>query len=178
MYLRSTPRRNKDGSTVRYLQLAHNLWDPVAKRSKVQVVYNFGREDAANREALQRLIASVTRFLAPDAALTATAEGLAFTESRPLGGTWALDALWQRLKIGKTMKRLLEGRRLDPSAERVLFALVANRALAPSSKLAASRWVNDDVVIDGLPRTSDRFARLILSVDALRPVDWSQLAQT
>src|SRR4051812_6907414 len=155
MYLRSTPRRNKDGSTVRYLQLAHNLWDPVAKRSKVQVVYNFGREDAANREALQRLIASVTRFLAPDAALTATAEGLAFTESRPLGGTWALDALWQRLKIGKTMKRLLEGRRLDPSAERVLFALVANRALAPSSKLAASRWVNDDVVIDGLPRTSD-----------------------
>src|SRR6266699_2595581 len=28
MYLRSTPRRNKDGSEVRYLQLAHNVWDP------------------------------------------------------------------------------------------------------------------------------------------------------
>jgi hypothetical protein len=35
------------------------------------------------------------------------------------------------------MKRLLKGRRLDPNAERVLFALVANRTLAPSSKLAA-----------------------------------------
>jgi hypothetical protein len=90
MYLRSTPRRNKDGSTVRYLQLAHNVWDPVAKRSKVQVVYNFGREDAANREALQRLIASVTRFLDPDAALAAGADGLAFIESLPLGGTWVL----------------------------------------------------------------------------------------
>jgi hypothetical protein len=155
MYLRSTPRRNKDGSTVRYLQLAHNMWDPVAKRSKVQVVYNFGREDAANREALQRLIASVTRFLDPDAALAAGADGLAFIESLPLGGTWVLDALWQRLGIGKTMKRLLKGRRLDPSAERVLFALVASRALAPSSKLAASRWINDDVAIDGLPSTSD-----------------------
>jgi hypothetical protein len=155
MYLRSTPRRNKDGSTVRYLQLAHNVWDPVAKRSKVQVVYNFGREDAANREALQRLIASVTRFLDPDAALAAGADGLAFIESLPLGGTWVLDALWQRLGIGKTMKRLLKGRRLDPSAERVLFALVASRALAPSSKLAASRWINDDVAIDGLPSTSD-----------------------
>jgi transposase len=155
MYLRSTPRRNKDGSTVRYLQLAHNVWDPVAKRSKVQVVYNFGREDAANREALQRLIASVARFLDPDAALAASADGLAFIESLPLGGTWVLDALWRRLGIGTTMKRLLKGRRLDPSAERVLFALVANRALAPSSKLAASRWVNDDVVIDGLPVTSD-----------------------
>ena len=45
MYLRSTPRRNKDGSEVRYLQLAHNVWDPAAKRSRVQVVYNFGREE-------------------------------------------------------------------------------------------------------------------------------------
>jgi hypothetical protein len=30
-----------------------------------------------------------------------------------------LDALWRRLEIGKTTKRLLKGRRLDPSAERV-----------------------------------------------------------
>ena len=155
MYLRSTPRRNKDGSEVRYLQLAHNVWDPQKRRSTVQVVYNFGREDAANREALQRLVASVTRFLDPDAALAAAADGLGFTESRPLGGTWALDALWSRLGIGKEMRKLLNGRRLDDSAERVLFALVANRALAPSSKLAAARWASEDVMIAGLAVTSD-----------------------
>jgi hypothetical protein len=155
MYLRSTPRRNKDGSEVRYLQLAHNVWDPQLRRSKVQVVYNFGREDHANREALQRLVASVTRFLDPDAALAAAADGLEFTESRPLGGTHALDALWSRLGIGREMRKLLKGRRRGESAERALFALVANRALAPSSKLAASRWVNEDVMIAGLPATSD-----------------------
>jgi Transposase DDE domain len=155
MYLRSTPRRNKDGSEVRYLQLAHNVWDPQLRRSKVQVVYNFGREDHANREALQRLVASVTRFLDPDAALAAAAGGLEFTESRPLGGAWALDGLWTRLGIGREMRRLLKGRRLGDSAERVLFALAANRALAPSSKLAAARWVNEDVMIAGLPVTSD-----------------------
>jgi hypothetical protein len=155
MYLRSTPRRNKDGTEVRYLQLAHNVWDPAAKRSRVQVVYNFGREDAANREALRRLVASVTRFLDPDKALAVAADGLEFTESRPLGGTWALDALWARLEIGAATRRLLKGRRLDPSAERVLFALVANRALAPSSKLAAARWAGEDVLIDGLPEVSD-----------------------
>ena len=155
MYLRSTPRRNKDGSEVRYLQLAHNVWDPQKRRSTVQVVYNFGREDATNRDALQRLVASVTRFLDPDAALAASAKGLEFTESRPLGGTWALDALWSRLGIGQVMRKLLKGRRLDDSAERVLFALVANRALAPSSKLAAARWVNEDALITGLPVTSD-----------------------
>ena len=155
MYLRSTPRRNKDGSEIRYLQLAHNVWDPQKRRSTVQVVYNFGREDAANREALQRLAASVTRFLDPDAALAAAADGLEFTESRPLGGTWALDALWSRLGLSQEMRRLLKGRRLDDCAERVLFALVANRALAPSSKLAAARWASEDALIAGLPVTSD-----------------------
>ena len=85
-------------------------------------MYNFGREDNANREALQRLVASVTRLLDPGAALAAVADGLEFTESRPLGGTWALDALWSRLGMGKEMRRLLKGRRLDDSAERVLFA--------------------------------------------------------
>jgi Transposase DDE domain len=155
MYLRSTPRRNKDGSEVRYLQLAHNVWDPAAKRSRVQVIYNFGREEPATREALERLVASVTRHLEPGKARAIAAEGLEFTESRPLGGTHVLDALWERLGIGPAMRALLTGRRLDPSAERVLFALVANRALAPSSKLAAARWASEDVLITGLPATTD-----------------------
>ena len=155
MYLRSTPRRNKDGSEVRYLQLAHNVWDPAAKRSKVQVLYNFGREDAASREALQRLAASVARHLEPGKARAVAAEGLEFAESRPLGGTWVLDALWGRRGSARRCSRLLKGRRLDASAERVLFALIANRALAPSSKLAASRWVNEDVLVSGLAATTD-----------------------
>jgi hypothetical protein len=156
MYLRTTPRRNNDGSVVRYLQLAHNTWDPQAKRSRVQVLYNFGREDANNRAALHRLVASVTRFLDPDHALAATAgEGLEFIQARPLGGVWVLDGLWRRLGIDQTMRRLLKGRRLDTTAERVLFALVANRALAPSSKLAAAGWISDDVAIPGLEHTSD-----------------------
>jgi hypothetical protein len=77
------------------------------------------------------------------------------TVSRPLGGTWALDALWSRLGIGPAMRKLLKGRRLDDSAERVLFRLAANRALAPSSKLAAARWISDDILITGLPATND-----------------------
>ena len=155
MYLRSTPRRNKDGSEVRYLQLAHNVWDPAAKRSKVQVIYNFGREEPSTREALERLVASVARHLEPGKARVIAAEGLEFAESRPLGGTHVLDALWERLSIGPAMRGLLKGRRLDPGAERVLFALVANRALAPSSKLAAARWASEDVLIPGLPQTTD-----------------------
>jgi len=156
MYLRSTPRKNKDGSTVRYLQLAHNVWDPVAKRSKAQVIYNFGREDAESRAAIERLVASLSRFLAPETTFSAAAgEGFDFLEARPLGGSWVLDGLWRRLGIDTLLRGALKGRRRDPAAERVLFALVVNRALAPSSKLAASRWSSEDVHIDGLAETSD-----------------------
>ncbi|MGW0633930.1 IS1634 family transposase, partial [Streptomyces sp. NPDC002758] len=46
-------------------------------------------------------------------------------------------------------------RRLDPRVERVLFALVANRALAASSKLAATEWIADDVHIEDLHEIGD-----------------------
>ena len=86
--------------------------------------------------------------------MTASSE-LSLLESRPLGGTHVLDGMWQRLGIDKVIGGLLKGRRRDPRVERVLFALVANRALDASSKLAAAGWVSDDVHVDGLPATSD-----------------------
>jgi hypothetical protein len=32
MYVRTSTRRNQDGSKVSYLQLAHNEWDPVLQQ--------------------------------------------------------------------------------------------------------------------------------------------------
>ena len=144
---------------MRYLQLTHNEWDPATKTSRPKVLHSFGREDQLDRDAIKRLVASLTRLLDPAAALTSTQaagpEGLAFTSSRPVGGTLVLDALWGRLGIDTVMARLLAGRKRDPRTERVLFALVANRALEPGSKLAAAGWVNRRAHIDGLPETSD-----------------------
>ncbi len=91
MYVRTTPRRNKDGSVVRYLQLAHNVWDAEKKRSRTEVHHSFGREDAVSRAALARLVGSLSRFLAaspdPQATLFAAGEGFKYEGSRPLGGT-------------------------------------------------------------------------------------------
>ena len=151
MYLRTIGRRNKDGSEVRYVQLAHNEWDPVRKCAVARVVHNFGREDRLDREALARLVRSLSRVLEPEQALIATApEDLQFVRSVPLGGAWALDGLWRRLGIDAGVGRLLAERRLDPRAERLLFAMVANRALAASSKLACCEWLARDVAIPGL----------------------------
>jgi transposase len=152
-------RRNKDGTPVRYLQLTHNEWDPATKTSRPKVLHSFGREDQLDRAAIGRLVASLTRLLDPATALrTSTGAGpaeLVFTSSRPVGGTLVLDALWRRLGIDTVMSRLLAGRKRDPRTERVLFALVANRALAPGSKLAAAGWINRRAHIDGLTETSD-----------------------
>ncbi|MEN3265193.1 hypothetical protein [Pseudonocardia sp.] len=41
-------------------------------------------------------------------------------------------------------------RRFRTDVERVLFALVANRAVAPASKLAAGEWVTRDAAVPGL----------------------------
>jgi len=141
---------------VRYLQLAHNEWDAATKTSRPKVLYSFGREDALDRAVIERLVASLCRLLEPGSALAATTRtGLSFVESRSFGGAWLLDQLWHRLGIDVVMTRLLAGTRRDPATERVIFALVANRALDPSSTLAAASWVSRRVHIDGLPEASD-----------------------
>lgn len=49
-------------------------------------------------------------------------------DSRPLGGAWTLDQLWERLGIGAAVRRVATNRRLDGTqVERVVFALVAQR---------------------------------------------------
>jgi transposase len=151
MYLRTTKRKRTDGSEVRYLQLAHNDWDADAKQSRVQIVYNFGREDELDRDAISRLISSLSRALPPGEALSVSADaGMSFVESRPMGAAYVLDGLWHRLGIDKTLRKLVKGTKRAAEVERVLFALVANRAIDPSSKLAATSWVNDRVHIDRL----------------------------
>jgi hypothetical protein len=159
MYVKTSVRKTKDGE-VRYLQLAHNEWDTAARRSVPKIVYSFGREDQLDKEAIRRLVASLSRLLEPGDTPAATAgEELVFTQSRPYGGAYLLDQLWNRLGIGKILAGLASsgrGRPRDAAAtERVLFGLVANRALAPSSKLAAAEWMSQDVHIDGIGEVSD-----------------------
>ncbi len=158
MYVKTSVRKTRTGE-VRYLQLAHNEWDPGKGRSVPKVIYGFGREDQLDKESVRRLVASLSRLLDPGDLPAAAGEGLEFAESRPYGGAYVLDHLWQRLGIGTILTRLASsgrGRRRDAAAaERVLFGLVANRALAPSSKLAASEWTSRDVHVDGLGEVDD-----------------------
>ena len=157
MYVKASSRKTKDGQVIRYLQLAHNEWDARAGVSRTKILYSFGREDEIDREGVKRLAAALSRLLDPAGAVAATsAGGLTLTSSRSVGGTYVLDQLWRRLGLDAVIRRQLTGRRLDPRVERVLFALVANRALAASSKLAAAGWIGDDAHIDGLDEIDEQ----------------------
>ena len=72
MYLRTTERRNKDGSVVRYLALAHN--QRVGATTKANVLLNLGREDRLDPDGLRRLVRSINRYLGEADAGTDAAE--------------------------------------------------------------------------------------------------------
>jgi len=157
VYLRETRRTNRDGSVVAYLQLAHNERHPDSGTPVAKVIHSFGRADKVDRDALARLVSSISRFLTPEQAATAAAGAeVEIVDSRRLGGAWTLDRVWERLGVGAAIRRAAVSRRLDGEAvERVVFALVAQRALEPGSKLAATSWVAERVVIEGLSAVSD-----------------------
>jgi len=51
MYLRTTQRKNTNGSIVRYVQLAHNR--RIDGVTQAEVLVNLGREDRLDREGLR-----------------------------------------------------------------------------------------------------------------------------
>jgi hypothetical protein len=151
MYLRTTQRKNRDGSIVRYVQLAHNR--RVDGVTQAEVLVNLGREDRLDTDGLGRLVASINRYLGePDVGdeRVETGDGLSVVSSRPMGVAWLLDALWSQLGVDTALAEVLGRRKFTTDVERVLFALVANRAIEPSSKLAAAEWASNDVAIEGL----------------------------
>jgi hypothetical protein len=176
MYLRFTQRANTDGTVVRYVALAHNR--RVDGKVKPDVLMNLGRVDRLDIGGLRRLADSITKHFgdgdaisdATEAGLAAGASPMAVIDSRPIGASWLLDGLWKRLEIDQSLRKVAGGRRFTTNMERVLFALVANRAIAPMSKLSAAEWACEDVVIPGLGGMDDdqayRAMDLLVEADA------------
>ena len=68
----------------------------------------------------------------------------------PYGDLYVLEQLWQRLGIDEVIAEVCGGRKFDFDVERALFAMVANRACAPSSKLYCyEQWLKEEVHLEG-----------------------------
>ena len=149
MYIRTTTRKNKDGTKTQYVQLAHNEWLKESKRSDTKVLYNFGRREEVDIESLERLVKSIQKFIGSNNqdSIVSTNESIIIESTKMLGGAWFLDQLWRRLELDSCLKHLLSGRGYEIPIERAIFAMVANRALDPGSKLSCEHWVTQEAVI-------------------------------
>jgi hypothetical protein len=156
--------------------LAHNR--RVEGVTRAEVLVNLGREDGLDPDGLRRLVGSINRYLGDDDAgddgAHAAGDALSVAASRPVGVTWLLDGLWRRLRVDQALTTVLGGRRFSTDVERVIFAMVANRAIDPLSKLATAEWATCDVAIPGLEAMTDdqayRAMDLLVEADATAEV--------
>lgn len=148
MYLRTTQRRNKDGSVVRYLALAENVRHPEKGYVEARVVHSFGRADQLDRAALERLVASIQRVLAgeaggPVAPAVAGTAAIVIEASFELGVVHVAKALWTKLGIGEAIQARLDEQQLTAPHAAALLAMVVQRLDRPGSKLAChERWLD------------------------------------
>lgn len=155
MYLRTTKRRNQDGTEVEYFQLAHNVRNPRTGKPVAQIIHNFGRADQVDRDSLVRLCRSIARVCGVAIQDTAPAAGEAarskallpgdvkLLRTLELGPVLALEALWERLGIAAALQKIIKQHGYRVDYERALFALTANRLCEPESKLGVwDRWLS------------------------------------
>ena len=155
MYVRRITRTRKDGTKAGYLQLAHKVRDAETGKPRDVVLHHFGPEDKLDHAQIKRLIKSLSRFL-PQADRAAAQLSLDLQEDVEVkqvlgfGGTFVLDGLWKMLGLDTVLGELGRSREFRADVERLVFAMVANRALAPSSKLGVERWVGKRASVPGL----------------------------
>jgi transposase len=156
MYLRTTRRKNKDGSVVTYYQLAHNVRHPETNQPTARVIHNFGRADQLDRQQLVRLCQSIARVCelkvtdpiqaqesSPAAPLVDLPESFHLVDTLELGPLLVIEALWERLGMCKTLREVAQQSGCQ-AYERALLAMTANRLCEPESKLGVwDRWLKD-----------------------------------
>lgn len=156
MYIRRISRKNKDGSVVRYLQLAHNVWDPKARCAKAKVLYPLGREDNLDRQALKRLSDSLAEIVGhADTSAAPPAlpeEDSRFLGSKGLGHAWVLARLWHTLQFDQAVASLAREIPFFSALEQTLFALVSEY-VHPTGipTLASADRESSETPLRGLP---------------------------
>jgi len=141
---------------VEYYQLAHNVRHAKTRSPVAEIIHNFGRADELDRDELVRLCRSIARVCGvevhdpldrPETPLTddktsALPEEVRLIRTFEFGVPLVVEALWERLKLGPTLRKAMEESGGSALHERALLAMTANRLCEPDSKLGIwDRWL-------------------------------------
>jgi len=112
----NNPTKKQRRHHVTYYQLAHNIRRAETKTPVAEVIHNFGRADQLDREELVRLCKSIARicgvvihdpFTSPQEGKEAgLPKDVRYIQTMELGSVVVIEALWERLGIGETLRRL------------------------------------------------------------------------
>jgi transposase len=157
MYIRQISRKNKDGSKVTYVQLAHNERNPEKGFAVAKVIYNFGRLENLDINQLKRLVKSISRFLKPEDVLEAQValnfdeHDIKWKRCKSYGGIYLLATLWRKFHFAEILSKHIVQKNFQTPVAQAVFVMISNRCLAPKSKLAVTEWVKKQVYIPALP---------------------------
>ena len=155
MYLRTTKRKNRDGTVTEYYHLAHNVRHPDTGRSVPKIIHSFGRADQLDREHLVRLCRSIARVCGLQVVDPIDHAGqdnqsepeklfdaVKIIKTLAYGRVHFAEKLWERIGIGKTLRDIFRREKVNLLHERALLAMTANRICEPESKLGVwDRWL-------------------------------------
>ena len=138
-----------------YYHLAHNVRHPETNQPTPRIIHNFGRADQLDRQQLVRLCRSIARVCElkvtdplqdvkppTQERVEDWPETLKLVQTLELGTLVVIQALWERLGIGKVLREIAQQSGCHVPYERALLAMTANRLCEPSSKLGVwNQWL-------------------------------------
>ena len=141
MFVKTTRRRRGD-KVYEYLSLV----ETVRKGSKIghRTLLRLGEVTALRQSGqLGRIIAALERHLHKE---RVDVDSLAAEGAPAVGAVAAAAAVWKQLDLGGFFTKVGAERRADV-LEHAVFAMVANRLVAPCSKRRLPEWTEHDVVM-------------------------------
>lgn len=149
MYLRDVTSKRKHGPDAVYVQLVEGYRDPETSKVKTRILHSFGRKEELDLDQIRRLVDQLLAYLPPEEQ-PELAGSFELTDTWQWGGPHLLDGLWRELELDDFFAEALAEREFETDVERAIFTLLAQRALAPDSKLAGARWAGGTAWIPGL----------------------------
>jgi len=143
MFTKEVTVSRKNGPAVRYVQIVESVRRAGSRTPRHEVVLNLGRADRIDRERVGRLIRLLQECLGEREGV-ALPEGMEIGQTRELGVLCVIEALWHRLGLDRFFRRELKSRKIAFPVERAILAMVAHRAMDPTSKRRDFYWLREE----------------------------------